>query len=116
VEKQIVVEILWRQLLESAVGKRVNVSLYPTLREAIPDKYLVIQEAVRYEQADITFERVRQYIYDYAVYPILVILGGNILCIGISKENVGAIFYYDFDFGLFEIANSLNELIGQLIT
>jgi hypothetical protein len=114
--KQIVAELLWQEFLGGAVGKRVDVSLYATLRDAIPDKHLIIQEVVDYREADEVSNRFEQYLADYCVFPILGTLGGNVLCIGISETNRGVIYYYDFDFGLFELNRSTRRFMDALIT
>ena len=97
-EKQTVAELLWQEFLSIAVGKLVSVSLYSSLRDSIPDKYLVIQEIVKYGQADEAYDRFKPYLAQFSVFPILGILGGNVLCIGISERNRGIVYYYDFDF------------------
>ncbi len=113
--KQIAAQVLWQECLSAAVGKRVKVSLYPKLSESISDKNLLIQEAIGYHEADEVSARLEEYLSEFSVFPILGILGGNVLCIGIAEKNLGVVFYYDFDFGIFELSSSVNVLFAELI-
>jgi len=115
-EKEVVIDILWHELLCGAVGKQVDVSLYPSLRDGVTDNYIVIQEAIDFHQADEASERFKPYIGEYEVFPILGTLGGNVVCIGTSETNRGIIYYYDFDFGIFKLAPSITEFMSQLVS
>lgn len=46
---------------------------------------------------------------ELSVLPIADISGSAILCIGIGQENVGEIYYWDADFGLTYLTDSLTE-------
>lgn len=89
------------------VGKKLNCSSYLNLSNEIPDKYLIIEECFINDSLLEVEVNYHQFLGEYYVYPILEILGGNVICIGYGKDNDGIIYYHDFDFGFFELNKDL---------
>lgn len=94
--------------------KHIDVSRYPVLSEEILDDVLEIDEVFLETELDEISDRFKEYLADYSVLPFLGIVGGNVVCVGISSTNSGRVFYYDFDFGIFELDESIDDFVNAL--
>lgn len=100
--------------INALVGKTIDVSQYPLLRLAIPDQTLQIEEIFPVSEVEAILESFAPYIAEYSIKPFGEIYGNTILCLGTSEENRGKVYYFDFDFGCFELAPSLGDFIHRL--
>jgi hypothetical protein len=55
------------------------------------------------------------YLDDNSVCPIIEVLGGNVICLGFSEANEGKVYYFDMDFGLYELNQTIEEFKKKLI-
>lgn len=42
------------------------------------------------------------------------VFGDTTVCMRYSSRNRGEIYYHDFDFGIFELTNNIDELVNHL--
>jgi hypothetical protein len=63
---------------------------------------------------DIISERFLPYTNEYNVVPFAEIYGNTVICVGSGEDNLGRIYYFDFDFGCIELDSSLSEFISKL--
>lgn len=96
------------------LSKKIDVSRYATLLNQIPDNVLVIDEVFPEDELDIINERFEPYLKVYNVFPFLGITGGCVIAIGYGSSNTGKIYYYDFDFGIFELDATIEEFLAGL--
>ncbi len=83
--------------------------------EEVTDDEIQIDEVFLEEDLNEVADQFRDQIKEYAVFPFIEVMGGHVVCIGISRKNRGEIFYLDFDFGLFKLANNINEFIDSIL-
>lgn len=108
---------LWKTCTGSyVIGRKVDVAKYPALSKAIPDKWLEISEVFLENEIDEIWDSFAPYTEEYGVRPILGIYNNTVIGIGYFENNFGKIYYFDFDFGCFELENTLDEFIGKLNT
>jgi hypothetical protein len=100
--------------LTEAKGKKVKVELYPEMKNEIPDKYLLIESMISKERFKEVLEFCKPILEGLSVFALFDILGGNLICIGYSEENLGFVYYFDFDFGIFKLDDSIAEFIGKI--
>ncbi len=106
--------VLQEPVKSNLPSKQIKTSRYVALSSQIPDDVLVIDEVFPEEELDVINERFQPYLKEYGVYPFLGVLGGNVVAIGFKDSNHGKIFYYDFDFGIFELDATLDEFLTGL--
>ncbi len=97
------------------VGKRIDVSLYPALAKEIPDDTLIIESVFEGKELDKVKEYCAPYISEYGVSAFSETLGDMLLCVGIENKNKGYIYYFDMDFGCFELDESIEKFVSKLI-
>jgi hypothetical protein len=57
------------------------------------------------------------YLGEYQIFPFLGTLGDALICMGYGDLNKGKIFYFDFDFGCFELnGDELQEFLEKLVS
>jgi len=113
--KQELLQLL-KQVDESVLQKQIVVSRYPQLAEETLDELLEIDEVFPENELDMIYKRFQPYLGQYGVFPFLGILGGNVIAIGNTSANHEQIYYYDFDFGMFELDSTLEEFLDRLVT
>lgn len=106
--------VLQGQSKGTLVSKQIDVSRYATLSSQIPDDVLVIDEVFPEDELVEISERFEPYLKVYCVFPFLGITGGNVIAIGYGGSNKGKIYYYDFDFGIFELDATIEEFLAGL--
>ena len=106
--------ILHNPVRSNLLSKHIKASKYPNLSAQIPDDVLIIDEVFPEEELDSINERFEPYLKEYSVFPFLGILGGNVVAIGYGNSNEGRIYYYDFDFGIFELDATIEEFLNGL--
>jgi len=105
---------LLTQIPDTVAGKSIKVSRYPEMAEGIPDDILEIHEVFPEDELEVIAERFQPYLGEYGVVPFLCTLGDNVAAIGVEPTNWGRIYYYDSDFGIFELDSSLEEFLAGL--
>ncbi len=96
------------------IDAKIDVSLYPALLSEVPDEVIEITEVFPMNEFETIGGRFQPFLSEHHVCPFLETLGGNVVCVGYHGENLGSIFYFDFDFGLFRLAESLGEFLSVL--
>lgn len=108
------IQNLWtNNFIENIGNMMVDVSLYPSLRSEIPDKYIYLEALFEIDESSEAFE---PYIAEYEIAPIIAGYGNQIICVGYGENNFGKVYYFDFDFGAFNLGCSLNEFSSALKT
>jgi hypothetical protein len=91
---------VWREpLITQILSKKIDTSIYSTLREGIPDEFVFIEEVFPKNELGEIWDNYKQYLSEDKIYPFLGTMGDAVICIGYGEENLGKIFYFDFDFG-----------------
>lgn len=108
--------------LKSTIGcnlpKYVDMTLYPEISKEIPSKFLEIEEVFKVEEIYQIIANFKPYLDDeveHEIQPILGVLGGSVICIGVDSVNNGEIFYYDMDFGVFKLDDNIDEFLNKLV-
>jgi len=101
-------------LKEELVTKKIDVSLYSSLKQALPDSYLCIEEVFPKDEIEDIWSNFKPYLQEFQIFPIMETLGEGVICIGYDETNKGNIYYFDFDFGCFLLENSLESFISAL--
>jgi hypothetical protein len=102
--------------ISDAVKLCVDVKKYPKLSIEIPDDFILIESLFNIEEMKDVYENFKPYLQEYNVFPFLETLGGNVICVGESSNNYGKIYYFDFDFGIFELDENLSCFVDNLIS
>ena len=76
---------------------------YQDLDEEILDDEIIITNAIPFDEYNQAHENTKQHIHKYQILPFLDTLGGHLICIGYGKKNNKLIYYYDSEFGVFEL-------------
>ena len=108
---------IWNEPLHSGLTtKKIDVSLYDELDANIPDTSILINEVFPEGELPEIWNNYKPYLEEYSVFPFLGTLGEAVICIGYGDSNLGKIFYFDFDFGLFCLkGDSLNIFLSKLV-
>lgn len=118
-ELSVVVSLIkkvWSDPLNSELpAKKIDVSKYKELSRKIPDKYLNIEEVYSKNELGSIWVNFEPYLNKYKIFPFLSTIGETVICIGYGEENIGKIYYFDFDFGCQPIDESLDEFIIKLV-
>jgi len=111
------IEGVWEEPLYSELSsKKVDVLIYSELSQQIPDKYLVIEEVFPKDELEDIWDNFESYLNEYQIFPFLGTLGESVICIGYGDTNKGKLFYFDFDFGSFQLDNDdLDSFLGKLV-
>ncbi len=92
----------------------VDVNLYPGLRAGIPDKYIYLESIFNENEIGEISEKLKPYIIGYEVVPVIAGYGNQTICVGFGENNFGKVYYFDFDFGMFNLGCSLTEFCNSL--
>ena len=95
-------------------NKIISIADIESVKDAVPDDSLVLEKIYPLEEIEVIFERIHPYLEGENVVPFLNLLGDNCLCISISDQD-DSIFYWDADFGIFKIAESIESLINLVV-
>ena len=106
--------VLHEPLRHEVLAKTINVSRYTDLANEIADDVLIIDEVFPEDELDTISKRFAPYLADYAVFPFLGVLGGNVIGVGYGPSNGGRVYYYDFDFGIFELDETVEQFLEGL--
>ncbi|MDP8100342.1 hypothetical protein [Phocoenobacter atlanticus] len=100
-------------LLENKV---LLTSCYKNLNTEIPEDKIVISEVIPDDEYETVLTNFAPYMEIDNLLPFLVAMGGNqVFCIGYGAENYGLIYYYDMDFGCFELeGDNLDNFLLKL--
>ncbi|WP_282130871.1 SMI1/KNR4 family protein [Pseudoalteromonas aliena] len=111
-----IIKRVWREPeCTLLLSSQVDTTLYSELSKEIPDKYLAIEEVFCDEELDDIWESFKGYLSEYEVFPFLGLFGGAVICVGYGENNIGKIFYFDFDFGCLQFdSDDLNQFISKL--
>ncbi|OEE51393.1 hypothetical protein A1OS_22755 [Enterovibrio norvegicus] len=112
------IEGIWKEpTCSELTSKKMDVSTYSKLGEKIPDKFIEIEEVFPKDELEGIWSNYEGYLSEYKVFPFLGTLGEAVICIGYDDSNKGKVYYFDFDFGIFELdGDELEEFIRKLIT
>ena len=76
---------------------------YKILQGEILDEEIIITNAIPFSEYESSYENTKNYLAKDKVFPFLDTLGGNLIGIGYGNENAKLIYYFDNDFGLFQL-------------
>ena len=76
---------------------------YKILQGEILDEEIIITNAIPFSEYESSYENTKNYLAIDKVFPFLDTLGGNLIGIGYGNENAKLIYYFDNDFGLFQL-------------
>lgn len=108
---------IWEEPIFSEItSKKMDVSIYKNLSQQIPDRFIVIEEVFPKDELEDIWSNYEAYLSEHQIFPFLGTLGETVICIGYGDANKGKIFYFDFDFGSFELGgDGLKAFLGKLI-
>lgn len=107
---------LWKTSFDPPlVSRKIDVSKYPVLSAAIPDRQLEISEVFPAEELEEIWRYFSPYTDIYHISPIIESYGNVVIAIGNSDKNFGLIYLFDSDFGCFELEKSLNAFINNVV-
>jgi hypothetical protein len=111
-----ILENVWKiDKVESFVSKRFLTSSHSELASAIPDEEIEIEEVFGKDEIGAIWSNYKPYLLEHNVIPFMCALGGNnVFCIGASDENLGNVYYYDFDFGIFMVNDNIMSFLSSL--
>lgn len=111
------IECIWEEPIFSEItSKKIDVSIYANLSQKIPDKFVVIEEVFPKDELEEIWRNYESYLSEFRIFPFLGTLGEAVICVGYGDRNKGKIFYFDFDFGCFELGgDKLEEFLGKLV-
>ena len=112
-ELQIVWETETSNKLES---QKIDTSLYKNLAAEIPDKYIHIVEVFSEEKIKDVLENYNDELNKYSVVPFLSTLGATVICIGFGEGNKGRVSLHDYDFGHYELEQTLQAFLNKLVS
>ena len=103
-------------IFEKIIFMKIDVNEYPELKSKIPDNMILIQEIFPKDELEHIFCNFKPYLEGRNICPFLGTLGEAVICIGFDQKNKGKIFYFDLDFGCFQLGNdNLTEFLSKLI-
>lgn len=76
---------------------------YKILQDEILDEEIIITNAIPFSEYESSYENTKNYLAKDKVFPFLDTLGGNLIGIGYGNENAKLIYYFDNDFGIFQL-------------
>ena len=76
---------------------------YKILQDEILDEEIIITNAIPFSEYESSYENTKNYLAKDKVFPFLDTLGGNLNGIGYGNENAKLIYYFDNDFGIFQL-------------
>ena len=111
------IECIWEEPIFSEItSKKMDVSIYNNLSQQIPDKFVVIEEIFPKDELEEIWSNYEAHLSELQIFPFLGTLGEAVICVGYGDRNKGKIFYFDFDFGGFELDDdNLEMFLGKLI-
>lgn len=111
------ISCIWEEPIFSKItSKKIDVSIYDNLSKKIPDKFIVIEEVFPKDESEDIWSNYEAYLSEHQIFPFLGTLGEAVICIGYGDANKGKIYYFDFDFGYFELeGDGLKEFLEKLI-
>ncbi len=115
IELKRLIQSLWTNHSMREIGNMmVDVCLYPSLRAGIPDKYIYLENIFNENEIDEISELFKPYVTEYEIIPVIAGYGNQTICIGYGESNFGKVYYFDFDFGIFNLGCSITEFISAL--
>lgn len=108
---------IWEEPVHSEItSQKMNVSIYNKLSQGIPDDFIIIEEVFPKNELEAIWSNYKNYLSEHQIFPFLGTLGEAVICIGYGDSNEGKIFYFDFDFGSFELdGDQLEDFLAKLI-
>lgn len=98
-------------------SKMIDLRNYNHVYEEVTDYLLEIEEVIKADGDDgieNILSRVQEMVEEYNIVPIIKIVGGSVICLGNQKENENHIYYYNNDFGIFKLDESIDVFISKL--
>ncbi|KMT65160.1 hypothetical protein [Catenovulum maritimum] len=110
------IEDIWKEPIFSRITtKKLDTSFYSELSKQIPDKFIVIEEVFLRDELENIWESYQAHLSEYEIFPFLGTLGEAVICIGYGEINRGKVYYFDFDFGCFELeGDRLEDFFSKL--
>ena len=102
-------------------SKEVDLSKYPEVENSTCGGEVQILEGLFDNDLDEIYLTFKPYfdneeISDESnIVPILQSYGNTYICLGFDKENLGFVYYFDFDFGCFLLDKSLDSFLSKLV-
>jgi hypothetical protein len=111
------IEGVWQEpLCSELLSKKMDVSIYSGLSKHIPDKHIIIEEVFPKDELEDIWSNFETYLSEYQIFPFLGTLGEAVICVGYGDTNKGKLFYFDFDFGSFQLDDDgLEGFLGKLV-
>lgn len=112
--KQLIQSYWTNDFIKEIENMMVDVSLYPSLKAGIPDKFIYLENIFQENEIGEISGKLKSHIVEYEIIPIIAGYGNQTICIGYGKNNFGNVYYFDFDFGAFNLGCSLSEFCSGL--
>ena len=110
-------KIVWEKEASKILeAQKIDTSLYERLASEIPDKYIHIEEVFSEEKIKEILENYNDELNKYNVVQFLGTLGATVICIGIGESNKGKVSLHDYDFGHYELEQTLKIFLNKLVS
>jgi hypothetical protein len=90
---------------------------YPLIKKEISITFAEIDEVVPIEGENNIEEVIEWTLNDlreYGIVPVITLTGGSIICLGVKDDNESQFFYFDYDFGIYKMNDTIEEFIEKL--
>lgn len=84
-------------------NKAFSTKKYQVLQREVLDEEIIITNAIPFFEYELSYENTKNYLGKDKVFPFLETLGGNLIGIGYGEKNAKLIYYFDNDFGIFQL-------------
>lgn len=78
--------------------------------------YVIVDEFFRFEQLEEVWEYLKEDLSEIGLFPIAEVRGGMLFCCKQEETNYAQIFFYDNNFGVIKVSDTLSQFIENLIT
>jgi len=110
-------QIVWEtETSKKLETQKVDTSLYEKLAAEIPDKYIHIEDVFSEEKIKEILGNYNDELNKFNVVPFLGTLGATVICIGTGEGNKGKVSLHDYDFGHYELEQTLQTFLNKLVS
>lgn len=102
-------------------SKEVDLSKYPEVEDSTCGGELQISEDLFNNDLDEIYLKFKPYFdnvdisNESKIVPVIQSYGNTYICLGFDKQNLGFVYYFDFDFGCFLLDTSLDSFLSKLV-
>lgn len=105
---------LAKKILETISLDLTEYKLNLEFLEKIPDSTVLITEVFPNDELKQIYKNFIPYLEGKKILPFASTLGNSNFCIGFEKENFEKIYYQDLDFGIYKVADSMEDFLKAL--